>query len=32
MAFFGFIPFVLEVGVLFAACTKYKVIYNVEQI
>jgi hypothetical protein len=30
MAFFGFIPFALEIGVLFAACTKYRVIYNVE--
>eukprot|EP00347_Sterkiella_histriomuscorum_P010739 403375105 len=32
MVFFGFIPFALEVGVLFAACTKYRVIHNVEQL
>ena len=32
MAFFGFMPFILEIGVLFAACTKFKVIDNVENI
>lgn len=31
MMFFGFLPFALEVGVLFAAMTKYKVISSVEE-
>lgn len=30
MMFFGFLPFALEVGVLFAALTKYSVISSVE--
>ena len=32
MCFFGLIPFLLEISVVFAACNKYKVINKVETI